>query len=57
MVAGSAVGTLAGARLTRRIPARVLRWLLIAVLLVLLARTVADLAFSYGSLKGTISTG
>ena len=43
VVAGSAIGTLAGARLTRRIPARVLRWLLIAVLLVLLARTLADL--------------
>lgn len=44
VVTGSAIGTLAGARLTRRIPARVLRWLLIAVLLVLLVRTVADLA-------------
>ena len=43
VVTGSALGTLAGARLTRRIPARALRMLLIAILLVLLARTVADL--------------
>ena len=35
VVTGSAIGTLAGARLTRRIPARVLRWVLIAILLVL----------------------
>lgn len=43
VVTGSAIGTLAGARLTRRIPARLLRLLLIAILLVLLTRTVADL--------------
>jgi uncharacterized membrane protein YfcA len=43
VVTGSALGTLAGARLTRRIPARVLRGLLIAILIVLLARTLADL--------------
>ena len=43
VVTGSALGTLAGARLTRKIPARVLRGLLIAILLVLLARTLADL--------------
>jgi uncharacterized membrane protein YfcA len=43
VVTGSALGTLGGARLTRRIPARVLRWLLIATLILLLARTLADL--------------
>ena len=43
VVTGSALGTLAGARLTRKIPARVLRGLLIAILLVLLVRTLADL--------------
>jgi len=43
VVTGSALGTLVGARLTRRIPARTLRGLLIAILLVLLARTLADL--------------
>ena len=43
VVTGSAIGTLAGAHLTRRIPARVLRGLLIAILVVLLARTLADL--------------
>jgi uncharacterized membrane protein YfcA len=44
VVTGSAIGTLAGARLARRIPARLLRILLIGILLVLLLRTLADLA-------------
>jgi uncharacterized membrane protein YfcA len=43
VVTGSAIGTLAGARLTRRIPSPMLRWLLIAILVLLLARTLADL--------------
>jgi len=43
VVTGSAIGTLAGARLTRRISSRVLRGLLIAILLLLFARTLADL--------------
>jgi uncharacterized membrane protein YfcA len=43
VVTGSAVGTNAGARLTRCIPPRPLRLLLIAMLVVLLARTVVDL--------------
>ena len=43
VVTGSALGTHAGARLAHRIPARPLRRLLIAILVVLLARTLADL--------------
>jgi uncharacterized membrane protein YfcA len=43
VVAGSAFGTNVGAKLTHRIPARPLRWLLIAILLLLVVRTLADL--------------
>jgi uncharacterized membrane protein YfcA len=43
VVTGSALGSFAGARLTRRIPGRPLRWLLIGMLALLLARTAADL--------------
>ncbi|MFN8636055.1 MAG: sulfite exporter TauE/SafE family protein [Chloroflexota bacterium] len=43
VVTGSALGTLAGARLTRRISPQLLRLLLISILLLLLARTLADL--------------
>lgn len=43
VVTGSTLGTLAGARLTRRIPAGVLQGILIAVLVLLLVRTTADL--------------
>ncbi|MCC7371192.1 MAG: sulfite exporter TauE/SafE family protein [Chloroflexi bacterium] len=43
VVTGSALGTMVGARLTRRIPSGPLRWLLIGMLLLLLARTAADL--------------
>jgi uncharacterized protein len=43
VVTGSAIGTLLGARLTRRISARVLKILLIGILVLLLARTAADL--------------
>jgi uncharacterized membrane protein YfcA len=43
VVSGSAIGTLVGARLTRRISARVLKSLLIGILVLLLARTVVDL--------------
>ena len=43
VVTGSAIGTLLGARLTRRISARVLKSLLIGILVLLLARTAADL--------------
>jgi uncharacterized membrane protein YfcA len=43
VVTGSALGTLAGARQTRHISAPLLRGLLISILLVLLARTAADL--------------
>ena len=45
VVAGSTLGTLAGARLTRRIPTRALHGLLIVILILLLARTTADLLF------------
>ena len=45
VVTGSALGTIFGARMTRRIPARILRGVLIAMLLLLLARTSADLLF------------
>jgi uncharacterized membrane protein YfcA len=45
VVTGSTLGTLAGARLTRRIPARVLHGLLIVILVLLLARTTVDLIF------------
>jgi uncharacterized membrane protein YfcA len=44
VVSGSALGTVAGARLTRRIAPRLLRRLLIAILILLLLRTLADLA-------------
>lgn len=43
VVTGSALGSFVGARLTRRIPGRPLRWLLIGMLTLLLARTAADL--------------
>ncbi len=42
VVAGSALGTRSGARLTHRIPARPLRWLLVGLLVVLLLRTLVD---------------
>jgi uncharacterized membrane protein YfcA len=42
VVIGSTLGTQAGARLTRKIPPRLLRGILIAVLVLLLARTAAD---------------
>ena len=44
VVTGSALGTAAGARLTRSIPPGLLRRLLIAILVLLLLRTLADLA-------------
>lgn len=43
VVTGSAIGTVVGARLTRRIAPKRLRQILIGVLVVLLARTLADL--------------
>ena len=43
VVTGSAIGTVVGARLTRRIAPKQLRQILIGVLVVLLARTLADL--------------
>jgi uncharacterized membrane protein YfcA len=43
VVTGSAIGTVVGARLTRRIAPKRLRQILIVVLVVLLARTLADL--------------
>ena len=46
VVTGSALGTIAGARLTRRIPARLLRQVLIVILVLLLLRTLADLVLS-----------
>ena len=41
VVTGSSLGTMVGARLTRRIPGRPLRWLLIGMLVLLLLRTAA----------------
>jgi uncharacterized membrane protein YfcA len=43
VVTGSALGTIVGAQLIRYIPGRPLRWLLIGVLILLLARTSLDL--------------
>jgi uncharacterized membrane protein YfcA len=43
VVTGSALGTLAGARLTRKIPSAVLRGLLIVILILLLVRTSAEM--------------
>ena len=43
VVTGSALGTVAGARLTPRISPRLLRQILIGILILLLLRTFADL--------------
>jgi uncharacterized membrane protein YfcA len=43
VVTGSSIGTVAGARLTRRIPPRRLRQILIGILILLLVRTLVDL--------------
>jgi uncharacterized membrane protein YfcA len=45
VVTGSTLGTQVGARLTRRIPPALLRGILITILVLLLARTAADLIF------------
>jgi uncharacterized membrane protein YfcA len=45
VVTGSALGTIAGAKLTRRIPPKLLRQILIGILILLLLRTIADLLF------------